>query len=65
MKMQRTEKVHIFECSREELSSAESSSGGRNVEVPLGADFWKTICEYKNTVAAVMCKREGSFTDGP
>ena len=44
-KMRRTKKVHMQECSREEPSPAESGSGRKDVEVPLGADFRKTILQ--------------------
>ncbi len=44
-KMRRTKKVHMWECSREEPSPAESGSGRKDVEVPLGADFWKIILQ--------------------
>ena len=33
------------ECSREEPSPAESGSGRKDVEVPLGADFRKIILQ--------------------
>ena len=43
--MRRTKKVHMQECSREESSPAESGSGRKDVEVPLGADFRKIILQ--------------------
>lgn len=47
------------ECSREEPSPAESGSGRKDVEVPLGADFGKIILQKMlgNTVCYFQAKR--------